>query len=373
MPQLTQPALPRQRKPLYSRFATSLLTTLIAAIAISDACAGSEVSTFAGGGSPGGITAGHADGAGTAAIFNRPQGIVFDKKTGNFYVTDAQHARIRKISASGVVTTLAGDATAGQPGQASGLDNPFGIAIDSLGNLFVADTNNNLIRKISPTGAITTFAGNPRGGYADGSAGAASFTLPKGIAIDSHDNLYVADTWNNRIRKITPAGVVTTFAGSGWIGHHNDGKGKTASFTLPHGIVIDRRGNLFVADTGNHAIRKITPAGIVSTFFRSTGKASAFVPGDIAIDDLDNLYVADYRNHLIRKISPAGIASVLAGGGNAPGYADGAAASFNKPTGITIDGSGKLFIADTGNNLIRKIPITQHTSLAASLSQDNPH
>jgi sugar lactone lactonase YvrE len=235
---------------------------------------------------------------------------------------------------------------------------------DGLGNIYVADYSNNLIRKITSAGVVSTFAGSGSVGSADGAGILASFNNPQGLVLDGSGNLYVADQGNNLIRKITSGGVVSTFAGSGKAGSTN-GNVTEATFGALSGVALDGLGNLYVADQGNSLIRKITPAGMVTTFAGSgsqgsadgTGTAASFYyPTGLTIDGSGNVYVADRMNNLIRKITPGGIVSTLAGSGNA-GFANGkgTAASFNNPFAVAIDGSDNLYVADLGNNLIRKI------------------
>jgi hypothetical protein len=212
------------------------------------------VSTFAGSG-----TQGYLDGTGTGAQFNTLRGIAIDS-AGNVYVADTNNQRIRKISPSGVVTTLAGSGTAGYldgTGTAAQFNQPSGIAIDSTGVVYVADCENHRIRKVTSSGVVTTFAGSGIAGYLDGTGTAAQFDNPCGVAIDTTtDTIYVADGLNNRIRKITPSGVVTTLAGTGVAGFV-DGTGTVAQFSFPIGMTFDNAGNLYVADTSNYRIRKI--------------------------------------------------------------------------------------------------------------------
>jgi sugar lactone lactonase YvrE len=214
---------------------------------------------------------------------------------------------------------------------------------------------------------VTTFAGSGSYGDTDGTGAAASFRFPHGVAIDAVGNVYVADRNNYKIRKITPMGEVSTLAGSGSLGNA-DGLGTAASFNYPTGIAIDATGNLYVADSENHKIRKITPAGVVSTLAGSglpgntngTGTSASFkAPLGVTVDAAGNVYVADSQNHKIRKITPAGVVSTFAGSGGA-GSTDGAGsvASFNLPAGVAVDASGNVFVADLyyHNNL-------QHTQL----------
>jgi sugar lactone lactonase YvrE len=292
----------------------------------------------------------------------------------------------------GVVTTLSG--TAGVCGSADGIRTvaqfcgPRGIAADKAGNLYVADTGNSTIRKITPAGAVTTLAGTAGivGGSVDDTGPAAEFFNPRGITTDRDGNLYVADTFNNNIRKITPAGVVTTLAGnfrhfgpSGSVGSA-DGVGTAALFAGPTGITADRAGNLYVTDTGNNTIRKITLAGVVTTFAgtagvvgsaNGTGSAAQFNhPQGIAADRAGNLYVADTGNQTIRKISAKSVVSTLAGTAQLAGSQDGTgpAAVFNGPTGITTDKAGNLYVTEVINNTIRKItPAGVVTTLAGNV------
>src|SRR6267154_2004509 len=313
---------------------------------------------------------GSSDGTGLAARFNLPRGIAADG-AGNLYVAELVNNTIRKITPAGVVTTLAG--TAGGVGGADGagaaasFNFPCSVAIDSASNVYVAD-GNHTIRKITPVGVVSTLAGTTGViGSTDAAGAAASFNSPVGVATDSAGNVYMADTSNNTIRKITPAGAVTTLAGAAGIGGSSDGTGPAASFNFPQGLATDSAGNVYVADTLNNTIRKITLAGVVSTLAgvvgipgstNGTGTAATFEsPRGVAADSAGNVYVADSSNHTIRKITPAGVVSTLAGTAGVLGSADGtgAAASFNLPTGIATDSAGNVYVADTDNSTIRKI------------------
>ena len=281
-----------------------------------------------------------------------------------------------------VVSTLAGSGEQGSadgPGAAAKFDRPHGVALDSAGNVYVVDMDNNRIRKISLQGAVTTFAGSTAG-YADGTGTAAQFLEPSGVAVDGAGNVYVTDNGNACIRKITPAGVVTTLAGSPPRGYAN-GTGAAAKFFWPNDAAVDGAGSVYVADSGNNRIRKISPEGAVTTFAGSAwgnadgaGTAAQFAgPQDVAIDSAGNLYVADPDNHRIRKITPEGVVSTLAGGGDTGrdkgGYADGTGteARFNFPRGVAVDGAGNVYVADTRNHRIRTIsPEGVVTTLAGS-------
>jgi len=322
-------------------------------------------------------SAGFANGTGTAARFNHPFGIAVDA-AGNVFVADAGNSLIRKIDPATLVTTFAG--TVGVTGALNGVDTlatfykPFGVATDASGNVFVADAGNNVIRKISSEGMVSTFAGTGVTGAANG-ADTATFNSPMGVAADANGNLYVADYGNDLIRKIDPAGVVSTLAGSGATGADN-GAGAIATFDLPEGIAVDATGNVFVADNGNNLIRKITPDGTVSTFAGSgtagsangTGTGASFnSPFGIAVDGSGNVYVADAGNNLIRKITPAGVVSTFAGSGvKGTKDAAGASASFNTPSGVAVDAAGNVYVADENNNMIRKISASGVVSTLAS-------
>jgi len=224
-----------------------------------------------------GLPPGSADGTGSAARFNSPAGVARDS-AGNTYVADTANSTIRKITPAGVVTTFAG--LAGSTGSANGtgsaarFNGPAAVAIDSVGNIFVADTNNHTIRKITPARVVSTFAGlagSP--GSTNGTGSSARFSFPSALAVDTANNIYAADTGNSTIRKITPARVVSTFAGLAGSPGSTDGTGSAARFRFPAGVAVDRAGtgNIYVADTSNFTIRKITPAGVVTTLAGSPG------------------------------------------------------------------------------------------------------
>jgi|GEM_PF-6169177 len=226
---------------------------------------------------------------------------------------------------------------------------PDDIVLDASGNMYVSDFGSNKIRKITPIGVVTTLAGSGVTGSANGNGLNASFNHPRGLAIDATGNVFVADRDNNVIRKITPSGDVTTYAGSGAWGSTNGASGN-ARFNSPNGVAVDASGNLFVTDGNNNLIRKIDTNGNVSSF------ASVANPFGIAIDAASNLYVTDRDNNLVHKIASNGVVTTLAGTG-VSGSADGPglSASFNYPSGITVDASGNVYVADKSNNKIRKI------------------
>jgi sugar lactone lactonase YvrE len=308
-------------------------------------------------GSPGTVV-NSQDGTGAAAQFDAPRGIALDR-AGNIYVADTLNNTVRKISASGDVVTLAG--TAGQEGlvnatgAAARFNEPYGLAVDDAGNVYVADASNNAIRKITSAGVVTTVAGGGLAGSTDGTGSAARLDEPRGIAIDTTGTLYVADYDNHLIRKITAAGIVTTLAGQADVPGNADGVGTAASFRGPMGIAVDAAGVVYVADTDNRAIRRITTAGTVTTL-TLTGQ-NLFEPRGIAVDSAGQIIVADYGSHTLRSISSSGTIATLAGASSTPGTTDatGAAARFHFPSAVAIASTGVMYIADTNNDTIRAV------------------
>jgi streptogramin lyase len=300
------------------------------------------------------------------------------------YIADEGNNTIRKISSGGTVTTLAGLAgsfgSMDGTGAAARFESPRGIAIDGVGNLYVADFNNNTVRKITPAGVVTTVAGAAgTAGITDGSGTTARFNQPLGVSVDGSGNIYVADSGNNTIRKISPTTAVTTLAGSVAISGSVDATGLAARFDNPLGIATDPAGNIYIADTYNYIIRKSTPAGAVTTLAGTAGNnggsdgvgaaASFSLPYSVAADSAGNVYVTETNSSAIRKITPAGVVTTLAGVMDVTGTTDGTgvAARFNRPKGLTVDVAGNIYVADTGNHAIRKItPAGTVTTLAGT-------
>ena len=325
------------------------------------------VSTLAGIG-----TLGSIDGITATASFNRPNGVAIDTN-GTVYIADNLNNKVRKITTSGIVSTFAGSGTIGSAdglGTLASFNKPSGIAVDVSGNIYVADTFNNKIRKITPSGLVSTLAGIGTVGLVNGSAATASFRFPTGVAVDAAGVVYVADASNLVIRKITTAGIVSTLAGSGIYGFA-DGTAAAASFKNPTGIAVDASGNnIYVADFGDHRIRKITSAGVVITFAGdgtagaingSATNANFSSPYGVAVDLLNNVYVTDNYTCNIRKISATGIVSKIAGvgfWGNLDGA--GSIAGFYNPAGIATDVSGNIYVADVINHKVRKISTTSY-------------
>lgn len=334
------------------------------------------VSTLAGGGG-----FGYLDGLGTHSLFNGLAGIAVDA-AGNMYAADANNNTIRLITpagTNGLVSTLAGLpsnwGTNDGVGATARFYLPFGIASDTASNLYIGDQSGNLIRKITPDGTVSTLAGDSFGGNHDATNANATLRQPSGVALDGAGNIYVADAGNYEIRRVSPVGtnwVVTTLAGNGTIGSR-DATNKTATFSFFFGLCVDSATNIYVADTMNNTIRRVSPAGTNWVVTTLAGNASSFGSNDgtnkaaqfyypygIAVDSATNLYVADYNNMTIRKIRPVGtnwVTTTIAGLAGFFGSADGtnSDARFLYPQGITIDPAGNLYVSDGGNATIRRV------------------
>jgi sugar lactone lactonase YvrE len=320
--------------------------------------------------------AGHANSGGASGgsggvRFSNPRGVAVDA-AGNIFVADTHDHTICRMTPGGDVTILAG--RPGLAGSADGMGSearfryPQGVAVDGAGNIYVADSGNNTIRQVTPAGAVTTLAGRAgEVGSADGTGGAARFNYPNGVAVDSSGDVYVADLRNATIRKITPAGTVTTLAGQPGMTGSADGIGSAARFNFPYGVAVDSAENVYVADLFNNAIRKVTPTGAVTTLAGQltyhvgsgdgAGNNAQFSnPCGLAVDSVDNIYVADTGNHTIRRVTPAGEVVTLAGLAGRAGDADGtgSATRFRHPISIALDQAGNIYVADLGNGAIRK-------------------
>src|ERR1035437_6563051 len=306
------------------------------------------------------------NGPATSAQLGFPEGVAVDS-AGNLYIADPGSERVRKVS-NGVITTVAGNGTQGFSGDngpptIAQLNGPSGVAVDAAGSLYIADTYNHLVRKVS-NGVITTVAGNGTQGFSgdNGPATSAQLGFPEGLAVDSAGSLYIADQENNRIRKVSN-GVITTVAGGGTSGLGDNGPATSAQLT-PSGVAADSAGNLYIADTGNIRIRKVSN-GVITTvagggsFLGDNGPATSAQlvnPLGVAVDSAGNLYIPDAGNNRIRKVS-GGVITTVAGGGSAGLGDNGPATSaeLDGPVGVAVDSAGNLYIADQGNNRVRKV------------------
>ena len=293
----------------------------------------------------------------------------FQANQGDLYINTTTSEIFKYVGGGNVIGTTVGNQNSGfidANGTAARFNGPNDIAVDSENNLFIADTNNHAIRKVDIYGNVTTVAGTGLAGYRDGQAGQAQFNSPSGIILDDLGNVYVSDTNNNTIRKIDIFGSVSTFSGCGLAGSVNGPPG-LARFNSPKGITFDADWNMYVADMNNHRIRKILPNGVTSTYagmggagyMNGIGMNTLFnSPDSVAVDANGNVYVADSRNNVIRKIDNTVNKTVtLYAGSRNVGNADGTAltASFNRPTGLSIDSNGNLYVADCENNSIRTV------------------
>ena len=329
-----------------------------------------EVTTLAGVAGMSGVS---SDGTGADARFSDPRGVVVDAN-GDVYVTDGTRA-VRKITPAGVVTTVCGSAGASGSQDGAGVNARFngliGIAAGSGGKLFLADSLNHAIRLVSATGVVSTLAGAaPRPGANNGSGSAAGFRSPTGVAVDAVGNAYIADSANHVIRMVSPGGVVSTIAGTLGVSGFVDGTGSQARFDYPSGVTLDAEGNIYVADLRNRRVRKIGSDRSVTTIAGSgsspasgttgdgNGSAARFsAPEDVVIDGSGNIFVVDSSAGTVRKIAPNGDVTTLAGASGQSGSVDGlgANARFNIPRGIAIDGQGNLYVADANAAKIRKV------------------
>ena len=313
-------------------------------------------------------------GLATRATVSRPQGVVADS-AGRIYVADTGNARLRQIDPAGVITTITGNGAAsalqdGSPATTAGLSAPGSLATDPAGNLYIADFGNQRVRRVAPDGTIRTAAGTGEAGFSGdgGPAVQAKIAEPAGVATDRAGNLYIADRYHNRVRRVTPAGVISTFAGTGEFGSSGDGAAATAArLAYPAGLAIDASNNLYVSEQGSSRIRRISAAGIISTIagngtpgFSGDGgpatEASLNTPAGLAFDAAGNLYIADSANQRIRMVSPSGRISTVAGGGTTLSDGDLATkAILRGPQAVAVDAAGTLYIADSQASRVRRV------------------
>ena len=362
-------------KPSARQGALALALAVLAAPALCRAQV--VITTVAGDGNAGFVGDG---GPATNAIFGLlAQGVAVDR-AGNLYIADINNNRVRKVDTNGIITTFAGNGSSGfsgdgGPAVSASINNPIAVAADGAGNVYIADLANQRIRKVDTSGIITTFAGNGSLGASGDHGPATSATLsgPSGVAVDSAGNVYIADTSNDLIRKVDTNGIITTVAGGAPLpGFSGDGGPAVgAGLFLPYGVAVDFAGNIYIADVANVRIRKVNTAGIISTV---AGNGTRGFSGDgglatnaeiwpishqgLAVDSLGNLYIADTSNNRIRVVNTLGVINTIAGNGAAAFSGDGglpASASLNRPADVAFDASGNLYILDAGNGRIRKI------------------
>jgi RHS repeat-associated protein len=319
-------------------------------------------------------------GAATSARLNTPTSLAMDS-AGDIYIADVINNCVRKVTAAGVITTIAGGPAGGYggdggPASLAQLEEPQGVALDGSGNLYIADTNNNRVREIiAKTGVIITVAGNGTAGYTgDGGPGAsAELNTPTGVAVDSFGNVYFADSYNNVVREVSVStGNIATIAGNGTGGYAGDsGPATAAELSSPQAVAVDSANNVYIADTYNSLIRKVTAAtGIITTvagndndgFSGDNGAATSaelYEPEGVAVDSAGNIYIADSANNRVRKVTVStGVITTVAGNGSLNFSGDGGqatSAALNYPYGVMVDASKNIYIADTNDNRIRKV------------------
>jgi len=324
-------------------------------------------------------TAGYTGDGGPAtnATLDQPNFLCHDA-LGNLLIADYHNNVIRKISKSGVITTIAGNGVGGYSGDggsatAAKLRGPMGVAVDAAGNIYITDLNNHVVRKVNTVGVISTVAGNGFSGYGGdgGPATNAKLNLPYGLVFDDKGNCYVADALNYSVRKINSAGIITTIAGNGTKGFSGDGGPATnAQFKYLGGLALDNSsGDVYVADYANHRIRKVNKSGVISTFAGTGvignngdgGPASAAAlngPNGVYIDNLGYVYIVDNYANVVRKVTPAGVISTIAGNGTKGYSGDGGPATLaqlSNPNHISINSAGDIFIAEFDNHTVMKI------------------
>ncbi len=322
----------------------------------------------------------------TNASLSYPYGVAVDASN-NLYIADSYNSCVRKVDSSGIITTVAGIGKSwnysgdGQQATNATLGDPRGVAVDASGNLYIADSGNSCVRKVDRLGIITTIAGNGQSDYlGDGQqATNASLNYPYGVAVDASGNLYIADSGNNCVRKVDSSGIITTIAGNGQSDYLGDGQQATnASLNNPWGVAVDASGNLYIADSGNSCVRKVDSSGIITTVVgigqswdysgdgQQATNATLRFPLAITFDTSGNLYIADSANSCVRKVDSFGIITTVAGNGQPDYLGDGqqaANASLNNPYGVAVDAPGNLYIADSDNNRVRKVNLDQNVSV----------
>ena len=319
-------------------------------------------------------------GAATSAQLINPEGVSVDI-SGNVYIADSGDNKIRMVTSTGIITTIAGTGTVGSSGDGGAatsaqLNNPIGVSVDISGNVYIVDQRNQKIRMVTSTSIITTLAGTgAAGNNGDGGAAtSAQLNNPNGVSVDIFGNVYISDTYNHKIRMVTSTYIITTFAGAGIYGGSGDGGAATsAQLAYPSGVSVGVSGNVYIVDGGNRKIRMVTSTGIITTFagtgvWGSSGDGGAatsaqlYGPYGLSVDISGNVYIADQYNHKIRMVNSTGIITTIAGTWTAGSSGDGGAATsaqLNNPSGVSVDISGNVYIADAGNHKIRMVVVPQ--------------
>ena len=354
-----------------SRRALSFL--LAALIAVVSPLTAQTINPFAGNHTPGYTGNG---GPAVAAECFAPLAVAVDN-AGNVYFTDQGNSVVRKVNTTGIISTVAGNDTAGYSGDGgpatnARLNQPSGIAVDETGNIYIADDVNNVIRKVTTAGIIYNFAGDGTAGY-QGDAGLATnakLNAPKGVAVDHLGNVYIADANNNVVRKVTPNGFIYPFAGTGAAGFFgNDSAAVIAKLHLPTAVVVDASGNVIIVDQLNNVVRKVNTFGTMSAFagtgvygYSGDGDyadlAKLSTPTELGADALGNVYIADYGNHVVRKVTSSGKISTIAGNGTSGYSGDGGpalSAELAGPYDVAASSTGKVYITDQISNVVRVI------------------
>jgi TonB family protein len=326
-----------------------------------------------------------------------PTSIAIDS-SGNMYIADKNGSRIRKVTPTGEVSTATGDGTAGFSGDgglatAAQLKNPLGVAMDASGNLFIADTGNSRIRKVTPAGVIETVAGNGDAGFSGdgGPATLARLSGPASVVVDTADNLFIAESGSNRVRKVGKDGTISTVAGDGVPASSGDGgPAASAQLSFPLGLAVDGKGNLYIADSGNNLVRRITTDGIMTTvagtpaaetirgFSGDGGPATSAqlnLPFGVALDAAGNLYIADFGNARVRMVTPAGVITTVAGNGKQVSSGDGGpamAAQLDAPWQVSVDQGGDLYIVESSGQRVRMVKQGEISTVQGSQAEAVP-